>query len=454
MAIKSKTSGEQELKKVSVKMRAKDKPSQGFMALMAAVAFAYLSFGAITNVAGAIIPKIRDTYSVSASLSAFLAATFFIAYGITSIPWGMFMEKNSKKLTLISSSLITTAGVLLFAAVPGFMPNMIAMFLCGVGITGVQVALNPLVAEISDPAKYSRNLTMFMVINGAGSFAAPQLVTLIKNQGMHWSMTYWVFTGLALIMTLAIAFPKYPSAEVDDQDLEARALEPSEISGQAIAKARSEELEMRAEHSESKNLTLELLTSNSLIYLYALGIFLYVGVEVGVANTIGFYLQDKLNINEVLGAAAEGAKNTAISYYWGGLLAGRFIGTAVLDKISSRLAIKIYITLAAVSLYMAMSGDINQALIAFPLIGFFISIMFPTIYSLATNSFPKEYASAISGILCTAIIGGAVIGPVIAAVAEANQGTALVPNWDTGLLVAFACYAYIFVLSVFAKEEK
>ena len=101
-----------------------------------------------------------------------------------------------------------------------------------------------------------------------------------------------------------------------------------------------------------------------------------------------------------------------------------------------------------------MSGDINQALIAFPLIGFFISIMFPTIYSLATNSFPKEYASAISGILCTAIIGGAVIGPVIAAVAEANQGTALVPNWDTGLLVAFACYAYIFVLSVFAKEEK
>ncbi|MDA1021624.1 MAG: MFS transporter, partial [Cyanobacteria bacterium] len=226
-------------------MKNKEKQNQGFLALMAAVAFAYLSFGAITNVAGAIIPKIRDTYSVSASLSAFLAATFFIAYGITSIPWGVFMEKNSKKTTLVSSSLITTAGVLLFAAVPGFLPNMAAMFLCGVGITGVQVALNPLVAEISDPAKYSRNLTMFMVINGAGSYAAPQLVTLIKTQGLHWSVTYWVFTALALIMTLAITFPKYPVAETNDKDLEAKALSSSELSGQSVAKARSEELAMR-----------------------------------------------------------------------------------------------------------------------------------------------------------------------------------------------------------------
>lgn len=441
------------LKKVTIKMKNKDKQNQGFLALMAAVAFAYLSFGAITNVAGAIIPKIRDTYNVSASLSAFLAATFFIAYGITSIPWGVFMEKKSKKTTLILSSLITTAGVLLFAAVPGFLPNMAAMFLCGVGITGIQVALNPLVAEISDPTKYSRNLTMFMVINGAGSYAAPQLVTLIKNQGLHWSVTYWVFTALALIMTLAISFPKYPAAEKNDQDMEAKALSSSELSGQSVAKARSEELKMRKEDSKSKNFTLELLTSNPLIYLYALGIFLYVGVEVGVANTIGFYLQDKLQINEVLGAAAEAAKNTAISNYWGGLLAGRFIGTAVLDKIPGKQAIKIYIALAAVSLYMAMTGDINQALIAFPLIGFFISIMFPTIYSLATNSFGKEYSSAISGILCTAIIGGAVIGPVIAWVAESTQGTELVPNWDAGLLVAFACYAYIFVLGLFAKEE-
>lgn len=427
------------------------KESNDFLPLLAAVAFAYFAFGAITNVAGAIIPKIRDTYNVSSSLSAFLAATFFIAYGLTSIPWGVFMEKNSKKTTLVLSSIITAAGVLLFAAIPGFLPNMAAMFLCGVGITGIQVALNPLVAEISDPAKYSRNLTMFMVINGAGSYAAPQLVTIIKNGGFHWSVTYWVFTVIAVIMTLSVAVPEYPKNEGSkDRDEESKATGSSEMSASAIAKARSDELKTR--NKAPKNLTLELLTKNPLIYLYALGIFLYVGVEVGVANTIGFYLEDKLEIASVLGDAAEAAKNTAISNYWGGLLLGRFVGTAILDKIPGKYAIMGYITLAATSLFFATHSEIDLTLWAFPAIGFFISIMFPTIYSTCTNAFPKEYSSAISGILCTAIIGGAVIGPAIAFVAELTQGSESVPNWDMGLLVAYACYAYIFVVGLFSKK--
>lgn len=255
------------------------KEVKGFLALTIAVAFAYAAFGAITNVAGAIIPKIRETYEVSATLSSILAATFFIAYGLTSIPWGVFMEKSSKKTTLIISSVITTVGVAVFALIPGFMPNMFAMFLCGVGITGIQVALNPLVSEISDPAKYSRNLTAFMVINGLGSYAAPHLVTLIKNSGFEWQVTYLVFTVLAIIMTLAVAFPKYPDVIASE-----------------------------AKQSKEENLTLDMLTSKPMIYLYAFGIFLYVGVEVGVANTIAFYLEDKLAISSVMGEGAEAAK--------------------------------------------------------------------------------------------------------------------------------------------------
>ncbi len=408
-------------------MNSNDKPNN-YLILSIAIAFAYFSFGAITNVAGAIIPKIRDTYQVSSSLSVFLAATFFIAYGVTSIPWGLFMEKSSKKVTLVASSLITTLGVLLFALIPGFIPNMMAMFLCGVGITGIQVALNPLVADVSDPVKYSRNLTLFMVLNGVGGYCAPQLVTFIKNAGFDWTFNYWVFTGIALLMTLALALPKYPKPAVSGKEVKANA--------------------------GSSNLTFELLTKHPLIYLYAFGIFLYVGVEVGVANTIGFYLQDKLNIVGAFGDAAEAMKNTTISNYWGGLLVGRLLGTFVLHKIPGGRAIMIYITLAAVSLFLAMTGDINQALWAFPAIGFFISIMFPTIYSTATNSFPIEYSGAVSSILCTAIMGGAVVGPAIAAVAEATQGSSLVPNWDMGLTVAFAWYLYLFIVGLVSSKPK
>jgi len=456
-----------------------NKNTNDFLPLLAAVAFAYFAFGAITNVAGAIIPKIRETYNVSSSLSAALAATFFIAYGLTSIPWGVFMEKNSKKTTLVISSVITTLGVILFASVPGFLPNMISMFLCGVGITGIQVALNPLVAEISDPSKYSRNLTMFMVINGAGSSLAGIFVTAIENNGFHWTMTYWIFTAIAIVMTLAVSFPKYPKNEgANDIDEESRASGSSEMSASAIAKARSDELHTRCKATNSENLTIELLTKNPLIYLYAVGIFLYVGVEVGVANTIALYFEDKLQIFSVIQSAqdligsgsigqayavvlnffgqeanAEGAKNLVISFYWLGLLFGRFVGAAILDKVPGKYAIMGYITLAATSLFFATNTeDISIALWAFPAIGFFISIMFPTIYSTCTNAFPKEYSSAISGILCTAIIGGAVIGPVIAFVAELTQGAEAVPNWDAGLLVAYACYAYIFVVGLFSRK--
>ncbi len=409
----------------------KSKKQNSYGALLFAIAFAYFSFGAISNVAGAIIPKIRETYQVSSSLSAFLAALFFVAYGLTSIPWGIFMERQGKKNTLLLSSAITTLGVALFAAVPSFTMNMLSMFCCGIGITGIQVAINPLVSDISDPAKYSRNLTAFMVVNGLGGYAAPQIVTLIKSQGLHWTTTYWVFTLISMVMFLALALPKYPS---DQKNL------IEKISEKIVG------LKHRG-----KNLTLELLTTKPLIYFYAVGIFLYVGVEVGVANTIAFYLEDKHHISMVLGEAAELSKNMAISNYWGGLLLGRLLGSIVLDKIPARTAIQIYISLASLALYLAMSGGLNQALWAFPLLGFFISIMFPTIYGLATNSFSKDYSGSVSAILCTAIIGGAVIGPLIAKIAELTQGTSPVPNWDTGLLVAFVCYIYIFVLATRAK---
>jgi MFS transporter, FHS family, L-fucose permease len=401
-----------------------------FTALLLAVAFAYFAFGAITNVAGAIIPKIRDSYQVSSSLSAILGAVFFLAYGLTSIPWGIFMDKNGKKNTLILSSLITTIGVALFAALPGFTPNMLSMFLCGLGVTGIQVALNPLVSEISDPSKYSRNLTLFMVINGAGGFLAPQLVSLIKNQGLHWSATYWVFTAIAVVMILAVSFPKYPKTLT-----EILTEEPNS-------------------EKYKENHMLTLLSSKPIIYLYALGIFLYVGVEVGVANSIGFILQDKFNVDEILAADAETLKNNTISLYWGGLLLGRLFGSAVLDRISPKVALQIYMALAASSLYIAMNFNLNTALWAFPAVGFFISISFPTIYSLATNSFQKEYNNAVSGILCTAIIGGALIGPLIAKIAEITQGSMPVPNWNMGMLLALACYIYIFFVGVLAKNSE
>ena len=395
-----------------------------YLLLLFSVAFAYLTFGAITNVAGAIVPKIKEAYSVSGSASSFLASVFFIAYGLMSVPFGILINKFGSKLTLILSSLITTTGVFIFASIPGYFANMLAMFICGVGITGLQVACNPLVKDISNPEKYSRNLTLFMVLFGVGSYIAPNVVTLVKYKGLPWNYTYWIFTFISLLMFCAFLFSRFPEEKLQNQKV-----------------------------NESKINFIKLLTS-PLMILYTLAIFLYVGVEVGIANNIGLFLDDVHDISTVLGAKAEVIKNSTIANYWFGLLLGRLIGSFVLDKISTKKAIQIYITCAAISLAFAIfSHNIKIVLWAFPLVGFFISIMFPSIYGLAINSYEKKYSSMVSGILCTAILGGAVIGPVIAKVAEVF-GTIQEPNWTIGMLVAFICYAYLFTVGIWARPLK
>ena len=401
------------------------KAKNNYLPLLIAVAFAYFTFGAITNVAGAIVPKIKETYQVSGSASSFLASVFFIAYGLTSVPFGALINKFGTKFTLIFGSLITTIGVFMFASVPGYFPNMLAMFICGVGITAIQVAANPLVKEISNPEKYSRNLTLFMVLFGVGSTVAPYIVTFIKSKGLEWNYTYWLFTVISIVMLFSLAFPKYPEEKKDSA-----ALENHKAMG-----------------------GYNYLLKDPLMIMYTLAIFLYVGVEVGVANNIGLFLEDVHNISRVLGQGAEAAKNAAIGNYWFGLLLGRLVGSFVLDKLSNKKAIQIFISGAAVSLAIAVfSKNLNLVLWAFPLIGFFISIMFPSIYGLALESYKKEYSSFVSGILCTAIIGGSVIGPIIAKLAEIS-GSVQEPNWQIGMLIAFACYAYIFTVGIWGKGK-
>ena len=398
------------------------KVKNNYLPLLIALAFAYLTFGAITNVAGAIVPKIKETYDVSGSASSFLASVFFIAYGLTSVPFGILIDKLGTKFTLIFGSLITTIGVFMFASVPGYFANMLAMFICGVGITAIQVSANPLVKEISNPEKYSRNLPLFMVLFGVGSTIAPFIVTVIKSRGFEWTYTYWLFTVFSVVMLFGLVFPKYPEKTNKEQD------------------------------SKSQN-NFSYLLKDPLMIMFTLAIFLYVGVEVGVANNIGLFLEDVHNVSKILGHGAEAAKNAAISKYWFGLLMGRLIGSFVLDKISSKKAIQIFITGAAISLgFTVFSNNLTIVLWSIPFIGFFISIMFPSIYGLAIDSYKQEYSSMISGILCTAIIGGAVVGPVMAKVAEL-AGSVDKPNWHIGMLVAFACYVYIFTVGIWAKKR-
>ncbi len=293
------------------------KNTNDFWALVLSMSFSFLAFGLFSNIAGAIIPKIRDFYAIDASQAALLASAFFLAFGLSAIPWGLLIDKKGKKFALVSSSFVCLLAVIIFAAVPSYVVSMLAMFTCGIGVTGLQTSLNPLVAEISKPGAVSRNLSLFMLVNGLGCFAAPHLVTYVHSQGLNWTFNYWIFAVVAFLMIIFNWMVQYPQPQSGSNDKEA---------------------------GSSFDLLFELIQQHPTVFVYVIAIFVYVGVEVGVANTIAFYLQDKHLLNEQVGLGTEIAKNSTISNYWGGLLVGRFLGAFLLEKIPEKFAIMLSMT--------------------------------------------------------------------------------------------------------------
>ncbi|MDX1919848.1 MAG: MFS transporter, partial [Candidatus Caenarcaniphilales bacterium] len=144
------------------------------------------------------------------------------------------------------------------------------------------------------------------------------------------------------------------------------------------------------------------LAQNPLMLLFAGGIFIYVGIEVGIANWISTYLVDKHNM-----PAVDAAK--VVSMYWALQSVGRFSGGVVLNYLNTSKALILYALGCIASLVVAVYAPTALvASVAFVAVGFFTSIMFPSIFSLAVNSFEKKQEPTVAGVLCTAIIGGAI----------------------------------------------
>ena len=149
------------------------------------------------------------------------------------------------------------------------------------------------------------------------------------------------------------------------------------------------------------------LVKNPLMIMFAMGIFVYVGIEVGVATWISTFLVDKF---EMLKSSAA----MVVGLYWGFLAVGRFTGGILLNYLNTSKALLLYAIGAFVALVLAVVvPDKMVSAACFILVGFFLSIMFPSIFSLCVNSFDKKEEGAVAGILCTTIVGGAVTAPII-----------------------------------------
>ncbi len=386
--------------------------------------FFVISF--ITNILGALNPDIINSFKLSLTYSAFLPFAFFIAYGVMSIPAGILVEKYKEKRIMISAFIVAFIGVLLFSLFPYYFVFIPSLFLMGSGMAMLQVAINPLLRVSGGEKHFAFNSVMAQLIFGGASFLAPMflsyLMLKIKNDeistvksifiklipiDLPWVSLYWVFALLLLLMIFFIFVSKFPEVQRKDD----------EKSGTwAVHKS---------------------LFSQKIIIIYFLGIFSYVGTEQGVSYWLSEFLHTYYGYDPIKVGAP------VVGWFWGMMSIGCLIGLILLKLFDSRKILTGAVISAVIFLTASLFTTGKIALITFPLVGFSLSVMWSVIFSLALNSVESNHGS-FAGILCTAIIGGAVIQLLIGWLGDAF-------GLRAGMSFIYVTLSYIFFISIWAN---
>jgi fucose permease len=365
-----------------------------FIVILIFLIFFVISF--LTNIIGPIVPDIIKSFDLSYFMVAFLPFSFFIAY-LMSIPAGMLIERYHEKLVMTAAFLLAGTGAILFALFPVFAVAVISLFLIGFGMAMLQVAINPLLRTAGGEEHFAFNSVFAQLFFGGASFLSPllysYLVVNLKEKSpdsnliittlskvvpanLPWVSLYWIFAVTAIVMAFIISVIKLPVVELKDD-----------------------------EKTGAWSTIKELLKQKTVI-LYFIGIFAYVGTEQGIANWISQFL------SSYHGFDPQTAGASTVSYYWGLLTVGCILGLVLLKLFDSRKILRWFTAAAMISLATALFADGGIALYMFPMCGFFLSVMWSIVFSLALNSMDKHHGS-FSGILCTGIIGGAIVPLII-----------------------------------------
>ena len=349
----------------------------------------------VTNILGPLMPLIIDGFDINYRMAGFLPFSFFLAYGLVSIPAGALVELIGPKKTMLLAFTINLAGAAVFSFFPVYGAALVALFLIGMGMAMLQVIINPLMRTAGGEANFAFYSVMGQLVFGLASFVSP-----------------FVFSALM--------------AEI------ARGDSSPIISRMSIPKLTVEQDEL----SSPATVYLMLLRQPSVI-LFFLGIAAYVGTEQCLAN----WMSEFLSVYHGVSPEAEGARTVGL--FWGLMSLGCVLGLGLLKLLDSKIVLRVFTLIAAAMLLAAVFGSREIAMIAFPATGFFISVMFSVIFSLALNSSPDHHG-AYSGILCSGIFGGALLPLIVGMVGDA---------WGlkTALVLLLVPLGFILSISFWAK---
>ncbi len=399
--------------------------------LLALIMMFWFVISFITNILGPLIPDIISGFSLTnLAMAGFIPTFFFIAYAIMSIPAGILIDRFGEKPVLFCGFLMPFIGTILFACMPTYPMLLASCFIIGLGMAMLQTVLNPLQRAVGGEENYAFVAELAQFMFGIASFISPLVYTyLIKKldpvtyeagknifidslaavtpTSLPWVSLYWVFTVILLIMLVAVAISKFPRIELKDD----------------------ERAGSTASYFE--------LFKKPYVWLFFLGIFCYVSTEQGTSIFMSTFLEKYHGVDpQVTGARI-------VSYFWGCMTAGCLIGMLLLKLFDSKRILVYSGILTIILLISALYGPLSIAEIAFPAIGFSISMMFSIVFSLALNSASKHHGS-FAGILCSGLAGGAGGPLIVSTIADAT-------NLRIGMLFILVFVIYITAIGFWAK---
>lgn len=392
----------------------------------------FFIFGGITSLNDVIIPKLKELFTLSYAEAMLVQSAFFAAYFAISIPGAAIVRRFGYMRTAAFGLLTMTAGCLLFipaSASSLFGVFLFALFVLASGITIVQVVANPLISLLGPPRTAHSRLTFAQAFNSLGTTVFPYVGSILILGSLA-AVDPGTLSGAAL--------DAYRTAETQTIVRAYLGLAAALLIVAGVVWMRRDRL--KEEHAGKASILHAFdLLKRPRFGLGALCIFLYVGAEVAIGSLIVNYLMQA----DVMGLG-EQAAGKHVPFYWGGALIGRFVGAGLLRLVSPGKLLASFacavIALIAVSANSAGAAA-GWALLA---IGLFNSIMFPTIFSLASEGLGRRAAEG-SGIICVAIVGGAIVPPLTGHVADLT-------TLQFALLVPALCYAVIAAYGVYARQ--
>jgi FHS family L-fucose permease-like MFS transporter len=401
-------------------------------AAFVAVTTLFFAWGFITSMIDPLIPSVRAIFSLSYAQSMLTQFAFFVAYGVVSLPGAALVARMGYSRAVICSLAAMLAGCLIIplaTKVDHYELVLVALFVIASGITVLQVAANPLAAALGVPERSHLRLTLSQAFNSLGTVIGPYLGSMLMLRGGVFDKGGGAVSSAAL-------------REVSLRNIDTSFLLIAGMIG-ALAlfiwafRRRFEDAPPPAHAQDSVTAALR----SPWAVLGAGAIFLYVGAEVSVgSNLINFLHQD-----DVLDATPERA-GKLVSLYWLGAMVGRFAGSALLARFRAVRLLSINAFVAAVLCLAVSQGVGGFAAVCALAIGLFNSIMFPNIFTLTLERSTAS-AAATSGLLCMAIVGGAVLPPATGFIADSIPGSAglhaafLLPMVAYALICAFAVRA-------------